>query len=135
MPTNLEILAKLNEANASGSAEFAYLPGEFESSCEISKGMEGLQDVQRLQIYSLFKQATIGDVNVSQPSFFDFVGKEKWKAWNELKGTSNEVAKQAYVWLIKFFLQDGKITSTVDISKNSQFGFTPSVSTFQDKTG
>lgn len=33
---------------------------------------------QKLQFYGLYKQATIGDVNTSRPSFFDFVGQKKW---------------------------------------------------------
>lgn len=38
----------------------------------------GLANIQKLQFYGLFKQATIGDINTSRPSFFDFVGQKKW---------------------------------------------------------
>jgi acyl-CoA-binding protein len=54
-----------------------------------------------LQLYSLYKQATEGDVNIDPPAnAFDFVGKAKYNAWESLKGTSKEVAMQEYVDLI-----------------------------------
>ena len=38
-----------------------------------------------LQLYSLFKQATAGDVNTEPPSNpFDFVNKAKHEAWSAL---------------------------------------------------
>jgi acyl-CoA-binding protein len=54
-----------------------------------------------LQLYSLYKQATEGDVNVEPPAnAFDFVGKAKYNAWESLKGKSKEVAMQEYVDLV-----------------------------------
>lgn len=54
-----------------------------------------------LQLYSLYKQATEGDVNVDPPSNpFDFVSKAKFEAWQGLKGKSREAAMQDYVDLI-----------------------------------
>jgi acyl-CoA-binding protein len=53
-----------------------------------------------LQLYALYKQATIGDVNVSRPGQFDFVGRAKWDAWEKLKGTSAQQAMQDYVNLV-----------------------------------
>ncbi|ESO00028.1 hypothetical protein HELRODRAFT_146952, partial [Helobdella robusta] len=32
----------------------------------------------QLMFYSLFKQATIGQCNVSRPAFYDIVGRTKW---------------------------------------------------------
>ena len=55
-----------------------------------------------LQLYSLYKQATEGDVNGDAPSNpFDFVGKAKYNAWEALKGKSQDEAKQAYVDLVE----------------------------------
>ena len=56
---------------------------------------------EKLQIYGLYKQATIGDINTSAPGFFDFAGNAKWKAWNEMKGKFQEQAKVEYVDLVK----------------------------------
>ncbi|HMP87497.1 MAG TPA: acyl-CoA-binding protein, partial [Lacibacter sp.] len=44
-----------------------------------------------LQLYSLYKQATEGDVNVDPPSNpFDFVAKAKYETWEALKGKAKE---------------------------------------------
>ncbi|AXY74440.1 acyl-CoA-binding protein [Paraflavitalea soli] len=54
-----------------------------------------------LQLYSLYKQATEGDVNVDPPANpFDFVSKAKFEAWAGLKGKTQEAAMQDYVDLI-----------------------------------
>lgn len=54
-----------------------------------------------LQLYSLYKQATEGDVNIDPPAnAFDFVGKAKFNAWESLKGKPKEVAMQEYVDLV-----------------------------------
>lgn len=54
-----------------------------------------------LQMYSLYKQATEGDVNIDPPAnVFDFVGKAKYNAWESLKGKSKEIAMQEYVDLV-----------------------------------
>ena len=55
-----------------------------------------------LQLYSLYKQASEGDVNIETPSNpFDFVAKAKYEAWNALKGKSKEAAMQEYIELVK----------------------------------
>lgn len=54
-----------------------------------------------LQLYSLFKQGTDGDINIEPPTnMFDIVNKAKYDAWNKLKGTSKEQAQQAYIDLV-----------------------------------
>ena len=51
-----------------------------------------------LQLYSLYKQATTGDVNTDPPSNpFDFVNKAKHEAWAAIKGKSTEEAMKDYV--------------------------------------
>uniref|UniRef100_A0A0K0DIE5 ACB domain-containing protein n=1 Tax=Angiostrongylus cantonensis TaxID=6313 RepID=A0A0K0DIE5_ANGCA len=42
----------------------------------------------KLQIYALFKQATIGDVQGSRPGMMDFAGRAKYDAWAKVKGIS-----------------------------------------------
>ncbi|MGE5107201.1 MAG: acyl-CoA-binding protein [Sphingobacteriales bacterium] len=55
-----------------------------------------------LQLYSLYKQSTEGDINIEPPSNpFDFVNKAKYEAWAELKGKSKETAMQGYIDLVK----------------------------------
>ncbi|WP_300597304.1 acyl-CoA-binding protein [Niabella sp.] len=51
-----------------------------------------------LQLYSLYKQATEGDIHTEAPSNpFDFVAKAKYNAWEEQKGKSKETAMQEYI--------------------------------------
>ncbi|MBL7738225.1 MAG: acyl-CoA-binding protein [Chitinophagaceae bacterium] len=54
-----------------------------------------------LQLYSLYKQATEGDVNTEPPSNpFDFVNKAKYEAWTALKGKTKDAAMQEYTALV-----------------------------------
>ena len=53
-----------------------------------------------LQLYALYKQATVGDVNTKRPGMTDFVGRAKWDAWEKLKGTTQDQAMQEYVDLV-----------------------------------
>ncbi len=74
----------------------------FEKAVADSKNLPEKPDNQTLlKIYSLYKQATAGDVEGKRPGFTDMVGRAKWDAWNELKGTSTEEAQQGYVDLIE----------------------------------
>lgn len=55
-----------------------------------------------LQLYSFYKQATEGDVNIDPPANpFDFVSKAKYEAWSNLKGKPKEEAMQEYIHLIE----------------------------------
>ena len=51
----------------------------------------------KLEFYSLFKQATEGDVAVKKPSIFDMVAFAKWTAWNKLRGLSSDQAMEKYI--------------------------------------
>jgi diazepam-binding inhibitor (GABA receptor modulating acyl-CoA-binding protein) len=54
-----------------------------------------------LRLYSLYKQATEGDININPPAgMFDFVAKAKYDAWLKLKGTEAANAMQQYVNLV-----------------------------------
>ena len=53
-----------------------------------------------LQIYSLFKQGSVGDVQGDRPGMMDFVGRAKYDAWAALKGKGQAEAQQAYIDLI-----------------------------------
>ena len=39
-------------------------------------------------MYGLYKQATVGDVNIECPSSVDFIGLAKWKSWKSYSGMS-----------------------------------------------
>ncbi|OAN18150.1 acyl-CoA-binding protein [Photobacterium jeanii] len=50
-----------------------------------------------LKLYSLYKQATDGDVHGKRPGMFDFKGAAKYEAWEKLKGMDADTAMQTYV--------------------------------------
>lgn len=55
-----------------------------------------------LQLYSLYKQATEGDVSSGPPANpFDFVAKAKYEAWAGLKGKTKDAAMKEYVQLVE----------------------------------
>jgi len=60
-----------------------------------------------LELYSLYKQATEGDVKGSRPGMLDFKGRAKYDAWAARKGTAQDQAKQAYVDLVKRLVEAG----------------------------
>lgn len=58
-----------------------------------------------LNLYALYKQATIGDNTASAPSFFDFRGTAKYNAWLNLKGMKKDQARIKYIKLVKKLLE------------------------------
>lgn len=71
-----------------------------------------------LEIYALFKQGQVGDINTGKcrprlffvfvwkqvgvlltdrPGMLDLKGKAKWDAWNSKKGLAKDAAKEAYI--------------------------------------
>ena len=55
----------------------------------------------KLEFYSLFKQATEGDVATKKPSIFDIVAFAKWTAWNKLRGLSSDQAMEKYIAIVE----------------------------------
>lgn len=80
----------------------ADLKQAFEQAVSESKDLpERPDNATLLKIYALYKQASVGDAEGKRPGFSDMVGRVKWDAWNELKGTSRDDAMQRYVDLIE----------------------------------
>ena len=55
---------------------------------------------EKLTLYGLYKQATVGDNTTAQPGMFDFAGSAKWTAWNNVKGTTQDKAKKKYIAVV-----------------------------------
>jgi diazepam-binding inhibitor (GABA receptor modulator, acyl-CoA-binding protein) len=73
----------------------------FETAVADSKNLSERPDnATLLKIYALYKQGTAGDNTEKKPGFGDMVGRAKWDAWNALKGTDTDAAKQQYIDLI-----------------------------------
>jgi acyl-CoA-binding protein len=78
------------------------LQARFEQALADSKLLPAKPDNSTLlQIYSLYKQGSVGDATGERPGFTDFVGRAKFDAWANLKGKSKDEAKQAYIDLIE----------------------------------
>ena len=56
-------------------------------------------DVQ-LDLYGLFKQATMGDVSGSRPGMLDVRGRAKYDAWAKRKGLSRDAAMEEYIAIV-----------------------------------
>lgn len=54
-----------------------------------------------LELYSLYKQATSGDVSGSRPGMLDFKGRAKYDAWAGKRGVAKDRAMQDYVALVE----------------------------------
>jgi len=78
------------------------LKTKFETALADSKNLSERPDnATLLKIYALYKQASVGDNTDKKPGFSDMVGRAKWEAWNNLKGTGSSDAMQQYIDLIE----------------------------------
>ncbi|CDJ43668.1 acyl-CoA-binding protein, putative [Eimeria tenella] len=76
------------------------MSSEFEKAVEfVRKPAAGAEPstAQKLRFYGLYKQATVGDNETPEPSFYQIEAKQKWKAWAELKGMDKATAQAEYV--------------------------------------
>jgi len=82
-------------------------PEEFEAAAARSKELPTKpSNTVLLQLYSLYKQASEGDVSGERPGGgFDFKAIAKYDAWSSLKGTSPDDARQQYVDLVSSLFQ------------------------------
>ena len=78
------------------------LSQEFEQAAEESKRLSVRPSNESLlQLYSLYKQATTGDIDTDPPANpFDFVAKAKYDAWAALKGQPKETVMHQYISLV-----------------------------------
>lgn len=75
---------------------------QFEKAVLDSKSLSQKPDNDTLlKLYSLFKQATEGDITSEPPTnMFDFVNKAKYDAWSSLKGKTSMQAMDEYISLV-----------------------------------
>ena len=82
------------------------LKEHFDASIDKAKSLPNQSNDTLLELYGLFKQATIGDVEGERPSGFDFRGAAKFDAWEKRRGMSTDEAMQAYIDLVDRLLED-----------------------------
>ena len=64
------------------------------------KPVTGLGNDTLLDLYALYKQATVGDVSGDRPGMMDLRGRAKYDAWAKRKGITKDAAMQAYIDLV-----------------------------------
>ena len=71
---------------------------EFEQAAEnVKKLTQRPTNEELLEMYGLYKQATVGDCNTDRPGMFDPKGRAKWDKWDGNKGMSKADAEKKYV--------------------------------------
>lgn len=79
----------------------ASLDTAFETAAATSKTLRKAPDNDTLlALYSLYKQASMGDISGERPSALDMVNRAKFDAWTKRKGVSREEAMREYVALV-----------------------------------
>lgn len=58
-------------------------------------------NIAKLRLYGLYKQATLGDCRGVRPGMDDPAGRFKHDAWKALAGTSREAAMQEYIAFVE----------------------------------
>jgi acyl-CoA-binding protein len=64
------------------------------------KPVTGLGNDVMLDMYALYKQATVGDAKGDRPGMLDIKGRAKYDAWAKKKGMSKDAAMEAYIVLV-----------------------------------
>ncbi|MFE3866332.1 acyl-CoA-binding protein [Streptomyces goshikiensis] len=70
---------------------------KFLDAAERAKGLEIKDNDIILNIYGLYKQATVGDNFTDMPGMFDLKGRAKWNAWMSKHGMTQEDARLRYI--------------------------------------
>jgi len=80
----------------------ALIDAQFDRAVEIIQSLPKTGPIQtdyeeKLTMYSLYKQATIGNVKSPRPAMWDMLGRAKWDAWAKHKDLESYEAKWLYV--------------------------------------
>ena len=82
------------------------LNDDFEQASKRVHGLINVDNSVLLELYSYFKQVTIGDNTRVEPSFLDFKLQAKWNAWNKCKGMKKQTAQVKYIKLVARLLDN-----------------------------
>ena len=74
----------------------------FTIACNLVKTITNtLNNSDLLELYGYYKQATQGDCNIQQPSYFNFKEYKKWEAWKLQLGKNETDMKVLYIEKVK----------------------------------
>ncbi|KAG9154018.1 hypothetical protein Leryth_000529 [Lithospermum erythrorhizon] len=80
---------------------------DFEQYAEKAKTLpDSTSNENKLILYGLYKQATVGNVNTSRPGMFNMTDKAKWDAWKAVEGKSQEEAMGDYITKVKQLMEE-----------------------------
>ncbi|KAL6331264.1 hypothetical protein AAG906_009692 [Vitis piasezkii] len=83
------------------------LQEEFKEFSEKAKSLPPTtMDADKLVLYGLYKQATVGTVDTNRPGIFSPKERAKWDAWKAVEGKTKEEAMSDYIVKVKQ-LQEG----------------------------
>ena len=83
-----------------GYAPAMTLVEDFESAQQRVKAVTSLGNDTLLELYGLFKQSTVGDVEGKRPGMLDIKGRAKYDAWSSRRTMSRDAAMKAYIALV-----------------------------------
>lgn len=72
-----------------------------QASDEVTQLSEAPDNLAKLKLYAMFKQASAGDCAGSRPGMLDFVARAKYDKWKELEGTPQDEAKRQYIEFVE----------------------------------
>lgn len=79
-----------------------------------------LSHEQRLTLYALYKQATIGPCKIDQPSAADFIARAKWDSWKSLDEMDVSIAQAKYIRYIEEIFPEFGALGTFSTEKSSK---------------
>ena len=78
------------------------LVAQFErASNDVTELSEAPDNLAKLKLYALYKQATQGAPTGNRPGIMDFVGRAKYDAWKAFEGKTQDEARQLYIELVE----------------------------------
>ncbi|KAL6176124.1 hypothetical protein ACLB2K_052760 [Fragaria x ananassa] len=95
------------------------LKEEFEEHAEKAKTLpESTTNENKLILYGLYKQATVGNVNTARPGMFNMRDRAKWDAWKAVEGKSTDEAMGGLLSSSESAADDG---TCLDLFSTSSF--------------
>ncbi|OAF68068.1 D3,D2-enoyl-CoA isomerase [Intoshia linei] len=87
---------------------------EFTESLKKLDLLKNVTNSEKLKLYGLYKQATIGKCNTSKPSLTDLIGKAKWAAWNKCAKFTKTEAEKEYTLLVEKIYNKSNLMNMVN---------------------
>lgn len=79
---------------------------EFLVAVDIVKCLKRSPSNDELQLlYGLYKQSTVGNINITRPNIFNLKETKKWDGWNAQKGLSKYDAEVKYIIYVNELIQ------------------------------